>query len=228
MKDCYSRPDAVLFLFLHFGAVKTGNSESLFCETLREVAPVFPKKNNNSQCRIGLFLCQNFLIFILMTSVLIRCRSGEDQRKADQFSTQVKIDTLSYNLGVIGGFAEIVDAGIKRLALSAALDPDEMNAIEGEARLIAERNHVQIYRERDFLVTDLFPPDVTEGKHVLLIYKDATLDAYLALKKEKAMLDRSGAYAGAARQLIARKMGALLSYPDERINTLLQNRNRED
>ena len=79
-----------------------------------------------------------------------------------------------------------------------------------------------MWRETDFLVTDLYPADVAEGKHVLLIYKDDTLDQYLALKADKAALVAAGEYEGEARKEIARRFGRLLSYPESVIDDLLE------
>ena len=91
-----------------------------------------------------------------------------------------------------------------------------------DAQIIATRNEVMIWRETDFLVTDLYPQDVAAGKHVLLIYTGNTLNEYLALKADKAALVASHHYEGQAREDIARRFGQLLSYPKEVIDNLLQ------
>ncbi len=131
------------------------------------------------------------------------------------------VDSRSYNLGIMGGFAEVVRLGVKKLALSEVMTPEEIDDILPDARIVAERNGVELYRETDFLVTDLFPADVAEGKHVLLIYTGDTLDRYLEIKKDKARLLSAGKYDGAAREAIARRFGRLLSYPDHVIDELL-------
>ena len=84
-----------------------------------------------------------------------------------------------------------------------------------------KRNDVLMWRETDFLVTDLFPADIADGKHVLLIYTAATLDLYLAIKADKAVLLAEGRYEGQAREEIARRFGKLLSYPESVIVNLL-------
>ena len=105
---------------------------------------------------------------------------------ADELSSMNKqIDQRSYRLGGLSTFAEMVRVGVKTLALSAAVTPAEMDALEGEAQRIASEEGVLLYRETDLIVTDLFPADVAEGKHVLLIYNGTTLDEYLALKERK-------------------------------------------
>ena len=85
------------------------------------------------------------------------------------------IDQRSYNLGIMGGFAEVVHLGVKKLALSEVMTPEKMDDVMADAQIIAERNEVLIWRETDFLVTDLYPADVALGKHVLLIYTGDTL-----------------------------------------------------
>lgn len=135
--------------------------------------------------------------------------------------TSSVIDQRSYNLGGIGAFAEMVDAGVKQLALSAPLSPREMDALIDDAARIAGDNGANVYRETDFMVTDLFPAELTDAKHVLLIYKGDTLQEYWDLKAERARLIESDSYVGEARLDIARRFGALLSYSDERIGELM-------
>ena len=132
-----------------------------------------------------------------------------------------EIDSHSYNLGIMGGFAEVVRLGVKTLALSEVMAPEEMDHLMGDAEEIAERNQVDIWRETDFLVTDLYPADVADGKHVLLIYTGDTLNRYLAIKADKKALQDAGAYEGEAREMIARRFGRLLSYPEPVIDDLL-------
>ena len=143
-------------------------------------------------------------------------------------ATMTNIDQRSYNLGIMGGFAEVVRLGVKQLALSEVMTPEEMDGVMDDAMVIAERNEVQMWRETDFLVTDLYPADVAEGKHVLLIYTGDTLDRYLALKADKARLVAAGEYEGAAREEIARRFGRLLSYPEPVIDNLLEHQSADN
>lgn len=133
------------------------------------------------------------------------------------------IDQRSYNLGILGGFSEVVRLGVKKLALSEVMSPAEMDAMMDDAMVIAKRNEVRMWRETDLIVTDLYPADVALGKHVLLIYTGETLDEYLALKEEKAALVAAGSYTGEAREEIARRFGRLLSYPENIIADLIRN-----
>jgi hypothetical protein len=134
------------------------------------------------------------------------------------------IDKRSYNLGVIGAFSEVVALGIKKLALSAPLSPEEVDELITDAERIARKNGVSIYLEKDFLTTDLFPEEITNGKYVLLIYREPIKDEYMALKKEKQRLLEAGQYHGKTRKNIARKFGRLLSYPEDQIEKMLMKR----
>jgi len=136
-------------------------------------------------------------------------------------TTTDSIDQRSYRLGGIGAFAEMVGAGVKKLALSAAMPEAEMDALIDEAKAIAERNGAEIYLETDFLVTDLFPKEITEGMQVLLIYRGRTLQDYTNLKERKRLLVEQGLYEGGVREEVARDMGKLLSYPEDKITSLL-------
>ena len=108
------------------------------------------------------------------------------------------------------------------MALSEVMSPAEMDAMMDDALVIARRNEVQMWRESDLIVTDLYPADVALGKDVLLIYIGDTLDEFLALKKEKAALVAAGNYRGEAREEIARRFGRLLSYPENIIDDLIE------
>ena len=158
---------------------------------------------------------------IIMLIVLSACQAPPPPAPEAE---PTAIDERSYQLGVIGAFAEVVGVGVKRLALSSPMSPEEMDALIDEAERIVERNDALSYRETDFLVTDLFPAEITEGKHVLLIYLDPVKDEYMALKDHKQKLIDAGEYEGEARKDVARGMGRLLSYPEERIERMLEER----
>ncbi|MGD9346416.1 MAG: hypothetical protein PVH84_11165 [Candidatus Aminicenantes bacterium] len=164
------------------------------------------------------------VMFAIFTAFLISggqsCNDAPQQN--DRADECWQMDSRSYQLGVIAAFSEIVAAGVKKLALSAPLTPEEMAGLLPESKRIAEENGVLLYLEKDFCVTDLFPEDITAGKHVLLIYCDPVKEEYLALKREKDELVKTGRYRGEARRNIARKMGRLLSYPEAHIEKLLR------
>jgi hypothetical protein len=161
-------------------------------------------------------------IFVLLSLFVFACASEPPAREETESKTQ--IDQRSYRLGSIGAFSEIVAVGVKKMALSSPMTPPEMDALVEDAERIARENGASLYREEDFLVTDLFSESLTAGKHVLVIYMDPAKEEYLALKAEKKELVEKGEYEGEARREIARKMGRLLSYPEERIEQMLDAR----
>ena len=137
------------------------------------------------------------------------------------------VDARSYNLGIMGGFAEVVRLGVKELALSEVMSPEEMDDILPDAKIVAERNGVQLYREADLLVSDLYPADVALGKEVLLIYTGNTLEKYLAIKADKENLVAADLYSGSNRAEIAQRFGKLLSYPPAVIDDLIRKQNSD-
>jgi hypothetical protein len=97
------------------------------------------------------------------------------------------------------------------------------DASRGETHSADEREEVggEIFRETDFLVTDLFPSELTDGLEVLLIHQRETLERYWDLKADQLGLIESGSYEGEARREVAKRFGALLSHPESRIEELL-------
>ena len=122
-----------------------------------------------------------------------------------------------FRLGAAAAFSEMVRFDVKKLALTTAVSPQEMIVLEDELRRTIAEQGVQAHLETDLIVTDLFPEDIAEGKHLILIYKGDTLDGYLALKEKKQALVRNGKYSGQARKDIAREFGRMLSYPEATI-----------
>lgn len=157
-----------------------------------------------------------------MAAVCLVLLAAGANSAADQYLRPV--DPYSYQLGILGAFSEIVKLGVKTLALSEVMSPEDMDAMMHDATVVARRNGVELYRESELLVTDLYPADVAEGKDVLLVYTGDTLEAYLALKAEKTGMLENGTYTGAAREDLARKFGRLLSYPDGVIDELIAKR----
>ena len=151
----------------------------------------------------------------MVVLLTVACSAGENAQEAE--SQKWTLDRRSWNLGAIAAMSEMVDYGIKKLALGAPLVSDEMDVLIDEAIRTAAAHDVEIYRETDFLVTDLFSAELTEGKHVLLICHESTFYEYEALKAEKKRLEDLGEYYGEARTDIARQFGRLLSYPDAHI-----------
>jgi len=130
-----------------------------------------------------------------------------------------KLDWISYNLGVIVGFAECVGAGVKKIALSASMTREQYDSIKEDTKLIAVENHSKLYVDDEFLETLLFPAEYTKGKIVIHIFKDQEInDEYLALKEKKKTHEAAGTYTMDVQREVAWAFGRLLSYNDEAIN----------
>ena len=96
----------------------------------------------------------------LLLSLVILCHSCSPPSKNNQ--------PFAYELGVVAGFCEMVNAGVKQLALSAPMPAAEMDAFMEKAKEVAAKHNVSVFRESDLIVTDLFPADIAKELDVLL------------------------------------------------------------
>lgn len=131
------------------------------------------------------------------------------------------VDKFARQRGTVSAFAELVNAGVKQMALSSVMTTAEMDEFLPLATKEAARYDVEVYRENDLIVTDLFPHDVAEGKEVLVLFQGLTKDAYLKLKEDQKRYQADGDYSLSERQDVARRFGRLLSYTPRQINRLL-------
>ena len=139
------------------------------------------------------------------------------------------IDRISFELGMINCFVEMVACGVKKLAVSPPLKPEEYNLISKYSDEIASGFGVKSYLEKFLLITDLQSEDFTKGKWSILYYKkDETLKKYLELKKEKKELIAAGGYQKKNREKTSREFMRLLSYPEETIKKKLSQKKPED
>ena len=137
-------------------------------------------------------------------------------------SHELKIDKHSFELGMINCFVEMVACGVKQLALSPPLTPEEFEVVAPASEEIVSRFGVYSFLEKSLLVTDLQTEEFTRGKWSILYYRDSeTLDAYVALKERKQSLERTKRYDRQARRELSRDFMRLLSYPDEVIEEKL-------
>jgi len=131
-------------------------------------------------------------------------------------------DRSSFYLGMINCFVEMVAAGVKKLALSPPLVPEEYSRINRASDKIANAFGIKSYLEKSLLITELQSDEFTSGKWNILYYEDdLILDAYHALKKKQQNLIESGDYSTDARREISREFMTLLSYSKENIKKIL-------
>ncbi len=126
----------------------------------------------------------------------------------------VSIDSISFQLGMIEAFCEMVERGLKPLALSASLTPEEFVVIEPLAANTAVRYGLSCKAEMDFPVTSLAPAAETQGKAVILFYKDTkVLKAYESMKQQVKDLQKANKYTPEAQKQMGDVFKALLGYP---------------
>lgn len=140
-----------------------------------------------------------------------------------------EIDRRSFQLGMINCFAEMVAVGVKRLAISPPLAPEEYEGLRGASEAIVTGSGIRSHLEKSLLITDLQSSEFTRGKWSILYFKDeGTLNAYLELKERKEALEEAGSYTIEARRRISREFMSLLSYPKEAIDSKLRAGGEED
>lgn len=129
-----------------------------------------------------------------------------------------EIDVKSFELGMINCFIEMVACGVKKLALSPPILPENYEDIKKLSDKMVDGFSIKSYLEKELLVTDIQSEEFTRGKWNILYYdRDEVLEEYLELKGRKEELERKGKYIGAARKEISREFGRLLSYPENKI-----------
>jgi hypothetical protein len=140
-----------------------------------------------------------------------------------------EIHPMSFQLGMINCFAEMVAVGVKRLAISPPLHPEEYRQIREASETIVAGSGIRSYLEKSLIVTDLQSSDFTRGRWSILFFREEeTLEAYLALKKEKEALEARNAYTSEAGRRISTEFMRLLSYPEETIEEKVSGGGRTD
>lgn len=133
-----------------------------------------------------------------------------------------RIDHFSFQLGMINCFAEMVACGVKQLAISPPLSPEQYDIIAPCSDRIVNGFGIESYLENSLLVTTLQSPEFTRNRCSILYYKKkATLDAYHALKEKQSRLIETERYDAGAREEVSIAFMELLSYPPEVISSKL-------
>jgi len=133
-----------------------------------------------------------------------------------------KVDKISFELGMINCFVEMVACGVKKLAISPPISPEDYKQIAPLSDEIVNGFRVNSYLEKNLLITDLQSEDFTKNKWSILYYRDdKVLKAYMKLKENKEDLDRKGEYDISAKEKISRDFMELLSYPKKIIEEKL-------
>lgn len=159
----------------------------------------------------------------LSTVILIALLCGHDASAQDLNPENYTTQNIYYHVGAVSGLGETIKYDLKKIGLSAPMTSEVIDSYEPIFRHAIERQGIKYYREDDFLVTDMFPEERTNGKILLVLYKhDDVLDAYFEVKKYKQALIDEGKYDLAARREVATRFGKLLSYHEEQIEFFLK------
>ncbi len=139
-----------------------------------------------------------------------------------EINKKLKLDPISFQLGMINCFVEMVECGVKKLALSPPISQEAYEKIGVLSEKIVREFGIQSYLEKSLLITDLQSEEFTKSKYSILYYShDEVLKEYLELKKRKEELMKTKQYDEKNRKQISREFGRLLSYPDELIERKL-------
>ncbi len=131
------------------------------------------------------------------------------------------IDELSFQLGMLNAFAEMVARDLKPLALGAPQDPSELEEVLPLAERLADSHGVSSYVEEDLLETLLFDSSAVEDKAVLILYRDdGVLEEYLQLKELEERRQKGSAETTQVE--IAERFGRLLGYPEDELQKMLE------
>jgi hypothetical protein len=142
---------------------------------------------------------------------------------------KIKIDRPSFQLGMINTFVEMVACGVKKMAISPPLTPEDYHTIKEVSDEAAAKFQIKSYLERSLLITDLQSEEFTRGKWSILYYEDdEVLQKYINLKEKKRQLEESGQYSSSDRKEISRDFMRLLSYPEEKIEEKLSAKSPAD
>jgi catechol 2,3-dioxygenase-like lactoylglutathione lyase family enzyme len=123
--------------------------------------------------------------------------------------------------GQVESFAEMVQAGLKPIALGPPMSSVELDLFLPEVKRLAAKYEIEFYREPALIGTGLFDSAAVGDMEVLILYKGKSLAAYQMLKTEANDLAAKGEYSGTKKEAISRAFGRLLGYPTSWINDLL-------
>ena len=136
---------------------------------------------------------------------------------------KLSVDRLSFQLGMINCFVEMVACGVKKLALSPPLKPEDYQTIRAASESMVKGFGIRSYLEKNLMITSLQSEEFTRNKWSVLYYKDEKiLETYFGLKNRQQELMNRGMYNDEAKQDISRQFMQLLSYPDDVIEEKLR------
>ena len=107
----------------------------------------------------------------------------------------------------------------KPIAFHYPMEKTEVDALWTDFESIAQGFDVRLYQEEHLPTTLLFPKEAASGKTVVLIYRDDRLEQYLQWKADT---NKHSEGDFKTQEALARRLGRLLGYSPQGINTLLR------
>lgn len=129
-------------------------------------------------------------------------------------SSYKAFDLLSFQLGMAAAFCEMVQQGVKKLALSPPIDQKDLPQLEKALYEVAGHYGVSVWIDSAFLPSQLAREEDLEGKAVALLYRDEQmLTAYRQLKEQRQQLKDQGLSPAECDGAITPLLRNLLGYP---------------
>ena len=108
-------------------------------------------------------------------------------------SSYKEFDLLSFQLGMAAAFCEMVQQGVKKLALSPPIDQKDLPQLEKALYEVAGHYGVSVWIDPAFLPSQLAREEDLKDKAVALLYRDEQmLTAYRQLKERRQKLKDQG------------------------------------
>lgn len=125
------------------------------------------------------------------------------------------IEPLSFNVGMMEAFCELVGKGAKPVALSPLFHASTLEEHVHYSELICEKYGVKSYTELHFPPSALVPDAALEDMAVILYYTDdALLNRYHAIRDAIWHAVESKGYTDALRSAKTAELERLLGYPE--------------
>ena len=132
------------------------------------------------------------------------------------------IDRVSFEIGMINCFVEMVACGVKKLALSPPLTCEDYEKIKPWSEKIVAGFGIKSWLEKRLIATDLQSDEFIAGKWVILYYKtDGVLESYKKLKKKRLKIDETKGPEQKKIKILSKEFMQLLSYPEDVIEEKL-------
>ena len=134
--------------------------------------------------------------------------------KEKKMSISYTLDQKSYEIGMINSFIEIVACGVKPLAISPPIEPENLPLMEEVSRELSEGFGTKYCVVESLMITDIQSAEFTKGKNSILYYKDdKVIERYHEMDRQIAELTAAGKYCGKIRRDLSIEFGRMLGYP---------------